>query len=293
MSIFSPFSEGNGKIPHKSPIPSKRTQLFLHVLSEKWTSIIGLSLAYSLVLSPEILWMFVHLLFLERQASSATLFSAGQLLLFASVLVILSIISGPGLAVLARWSRDLARFRPLSPRHFVCQALKTCWKEGLILSFFSALLPILAVFAWIYLGAFQIGLLRTLLGAGLCLFFLLLFLLSPSLWSMAVTYQLSFSSMLVNANYMTLRQFGKAVFIRFLSILPELFSILLCLSNALSFDLVCSALLAYYMFFGFGFRSILLASFGSFLCETYLNPRIPGAGIDIGLASERVTPRDV
>lgn len=136
MSIFSPFSEGNGKIPHKSPIPSKRTQLFLHVLSEKWTSIIGLSLAYSLVLSPEILWMFVHLLFLERQASSATLFSAGQLLLFASVLVILSIISGPGLAVLARWSRDLARFRPLSPRHFVCQALKTCWKEGLILSFF-------------------------------------------------------------------------------------------------------------------------------------------------------------
>ena len=47
MSIFSPFSEGNGKIPHKSPIPSKRTQLFLHVLSEKWTSIIGLSLAYS------------------------------------------------------------------------------------------------------------------------------------------------------------------------------------------------------------------------------------------------------
>lgn len=112
MSIFSPFSEGNGKIPHKSPIPSKRTQLFLHVLSEKWASIIGLSLAYSLVLSPEILWMFVHLLFLERQASSATLFSAGQLLLFASVLVILSIISGPGLAVLARWSRDLARFVP-------------------------------------------------------------------------------------------------------------------------------------------------------------------------------------
>lgn len=293
MGIFSPFSTGNKKEAKESSTPSGRIQLFFHVLSDKWMSVIGLSLGYSLVLLPKILWVFVHLLFLEGQYPSAALFSAGQLCLFASVLVFLSAISGPGLAVLARWSRDLARCHLLSPLHTVRQTLRTCWKEGLILSLFSALLPIFAIFAWIYLESFQGGSLQTLLAAGLCLFFLLLFLLGPSLWCMAVTYQLSFSSMLVNANYMTLRQFGKAVFIRFLCILPEVFSVLLCLSNALSFDFVCSTLLAYYMFFGFGLRSVLLASFGNFLCESYLNPRIPGAGIDIGLASERVTPHDI
>lgn len=293
MGIFSPFSTGNKKEAAESFVPSKRTQLFFHVLSNNWMSVIGLSLGYSLVLLPEILWVFVHLLFLEGQHPFATLFSADQLFLFASVMVFLSAISGPGLAVLARWSRDLARCHLFSPFHTVRQALRTCWKEGLVLSFFSALLPIFAIFAWIYLGSFQGAPLQTLLAAGLCLFFLILFLLGPSLWSMAVTYRLSFSSMLVNANYMTLRQFGKAVFIRLLSILPEVFSVLLCFTNALSFDFVCSALLAYYILFGFGLRSILLASFGNFLCESYLNPIIPGAGVDIGLASERVTPHDI
>lgn len=291
MRLFNPFQLSEQPDSSADLRPVKRSHLFYRVFRDEWPCLITLSLFYTLVYLPALIWLFLNFLLLEHHFYEGNLsLDSHWLFQFLLILSCCIAISGPGAAALSRCSRNLARgqHRPLLSTMW--DALRSGWKQGLFCSVLSALLPLLCYFSSVYFLSFPNS---PLMLAAFCVFLLVLLygtILLPSLWVMIPTYDLPISSMIANANYMTLRQFGKALSIRILASLPELFGFFLCLTNPLSVNLVFSIVAAYYIFFGFGLRSLLLSSFGNFLCETYLNPKIPGSWVDIGLSSERQIP---
>jgi len=277
--------------PDNSPFdrPATRKMLLRTMLSEHKFDIFFFSLAYTVVFLPACIWIFLAGLFLKSALSGGPPLPDQFLLLFILILFPALSVSGPGAAGLFRVARNWMRNQPLHPFRVFQSAVRDSWKNGLLLSGITGLLPILTFFAWIYYGSYH----NTPLIFAAFLAFLFLDLLwlcmRPCLEVMAVTYSLPFPQMLWNGVYLTLRHPLKSLKMLLLAVLPDFITLLFCWSYPNTMMQLFAALSAYYVLYGFGLRQLLFAAYGNFLCEEYLNPHIPGAQINIGMRSEKQT----
>lgn len=293
-NFFHSYFYGNSgrKDFTEADLPANRLQLFRDVFSVRRGSMLGLNLLMLLYHLPILFWTFLNLVQIYQIDPAAD--NPGQAMLgvlFSYLLVMapLAIFTGPfslGAGyVLRTWARDEHSFA-LSD---FGSALKSNWKQGLLLGAAKGIAPLLVyICARFYIGMAGQSLLFYLPLALVLIVFLLWELSAHLLPAMIVTYDLRFFQHVKNAALMTLAELPRSILIRIAILGVPLLMLLAALlfPGALGWITGLGAVL--YALILLAFNGLISASFANYLCEKYLNPRIEGARTDIGLRPNEV-----
>ena len=105
----------------------------------------------------------------------------------------------------------------------------------------------------------------------------------PALWGLLVLYRMPFFHMIKNAVFLALGDILRSTFFRILALLPALLllALALCFPKLLITGTMCVLVIT--VFFGLSFSRLLQSAYANFIFETYINPRIPGMPVRIGL----------
>ena len=162
--------------------------------------------------------------------------------------------------------------------------------QSLGFSVVEAAMPLAAYSALHYYGA-----LGDSAGAGYYVLFglialsvLFALLMRQLVYTLLVTYRLSFGQIIKNAFLITFLELPRSVLTLLINLIPvAAAALLLWLLPAYSGLLVVLAL-AYYALFGIAMERFVSAAFANRALEKHINAKLSGARVDIGMASERV-----
>ncbi len=281
----------------EADLPKNRLELFGTVLRVRLGSMVGLNLVYLICWLPAIGWSFLNLLqFWHGSLLAPENFGAYlESLLFTYFLILapLIAITGPfnvGISyVLRNWARDEHSFAFSD----AWSAVKANWKQGLLYGILSGIAPLIAFIAIdFYSDLANVTPLAILPMAVTLIAAVIWFLSSPILPTMIVTYRQSFPGIVKNGILMSLAALPRALALRLLTLaLP-----LLLVISALFFPSVLNWLgpvvLVLYTLIGITFNKLIWASHANALCEKYLNSKIHGARVNIGLQSQHKVEED-
>lgn len=266
-------------------LPATRMQLFWEVLKVRRGSMVSLNLIYLLCWLPAAAWSYLNLVQLSAIAAGVSDASLASLA-FTYLLILCPLIAltGPFTMGAARVMRNWARDEHSYTFSDYWEGVRKNWRQGLLYGLICGALPLLLCIC----AAFYLN-----LAEGSALFYLPLAvtLAAALMWSLSsqlmpaliVGYRLGFGGVVRNAALMTLAALPRAIAIKLATrLVPGALLILLLLAPAALRWAVPAALVLYAVFL-LSFNALIAASYANALCEKYLNPRIEGAGVDIGL----------
>ena len=262
-------------------LPSNRLQLFKDVLMVRKGNMVSLNFLYLLIWIPAVTWTLMNILQLQVQPVEL---HSSLALTYLLLLCPMIFITGPfriGVSyVMRNWARDEHAFAFL---HFKA-GMKANWKQALLLSLIDGLLPLVVyVCVYFYSGMAKDSVLFYL-PISLVLIAAALWVLSAQLLpTLIVTYELSFPQAVRNAFLMTMATLPKAILIKLATLALPVLSILMMLVFPAALNYVLPIVIVLYAIFMLSFNKLVTASYANMLCEKYLNPRIDGAQVDIGL----------
>ncbi len=269
-------------------LPANRFQLFREVLKVRRGNMVGLNFLYLLCWIPAALWSFLNLVQLTAIAEGTSAITPGNLLYsYLLVLFPLIAITGPFTMGVSRVMRNWARDEHAYAFGDFIAGVKENWKQGLLYSLVCGAVPLLLfICVSFYSGMlaasplFYLPLVVTLIVA-------LLWNLSAQLMpALIVSYRLRFTGVVRNAVLMTLAALPKAIGVKLATLaIPAVLLLLMQLAPAALRWAVPAALVLYAVFY-LSFNRLILASYSNACCEKYLNAKIEGAGVNIGLRDE-------
>ena len=207
-----------------------------------------------------------------------------QLVLFAIPCIL---ITGPvetGLAYITRnWARDEHAFIWSDFK----DAVKENWKQGLGVSAITSVVPITIYVCWNFYG----GMADT---NGF--FFIIpqiLVLMLGLLWSlgvmymypMIVTYKLRFTQLIRNGLMLGMGRLPQTAGVRLLALVPSIILFLLLLFTSIGMYAIIVWVL-YYVIIGVALSRFVNASLTNAVFDKFINPRIDGAKVNMGLNTE-------
>ena len=269
-------------------LPTNRFQLFREVLKVRRGNMVGLNFLYLLCWIPTALWSFLNLVQLTAIAEGLSDATLGDLL-FSYLLVLFPLIAitGPFTMGVSRVMRNWARDEHADTFGDFLAGVKENWKQGLLYSLICGALPLL-VFICVnfYTGMLQASPLFYL-PLAVTLIAALLWSLSAQLMpALIVSYRLRFTGVVRNAVLMTLAVLPKAIGVKLITLaIPAILLLLMQFVPAAMRWAVPAALVLYAIFY-LSFNRLILASYSNACCEKYLNAKIEGAGVNIGLRDE-------
>ena len=290
MSFFKNYFYGKSgqRDFTEQDLPTNRFQLFREVLKVRRSSMVGLNFLYLLCWIPAVLWSFLNLVQLTAIAEGLSDATLGDLL-FSYLLVLfpLTAITGPFTMGVSRVMRNWARDEHADTFGDFLAGVKENWKQGLLYSLICGALPLL-VFICVnfYSGMLQASPLFYL-PLAVTLIVALLWSLSAQLMpALIVSYRLRFTGVVRNAVLMTLAVLPKAIGVKLITLaIPAILLLLMQFVPAAMRWAVPAALVLYAIFY-LSFNRLILASYSNACCEKYLNAKIEGAGVNIGLRDE-------
>ena len=285
MNLFEKiYNQGNRREYTPEDKPETRMELLRLVLKDRFFGLIPLNLVLLALYLPAVVWgvtgFFYILQALGPDGTFADFISLSRT--WVLILIPCIAITGPVSCAMSILMRNLARDNARMKKAASMDALKGNWKQALLLSGITALMPALVWAAASYyvplLGRYaSVPLLLT------GLVFAIWMLALPTLYMMIGTYELRLIEQIKNALALTLSKLPLVAGLRLLCMLPGML-MLLCLfigSKLLSILLFIGCV--YYIFFGFGLAKLLYAFMANKLCEENLNTMIDGAGTRIGM----------
>lgn len=276
--------------------PKTRKALLRQVFCDRFLNLPPLNLCYLLFWLPAIALtcIFVGMLVLSESVEMSKQLRA----LYLALLFPCVAITGLGRAGIVRVMREIACDRYLGNSWSIFwNAVKGNWKQALAVAAVSGAIPPLLSTAWsVYFPKLCDGSYFSAVPLViLCCAALIWLLVQPCLYHMLVTYELPLTVQIRNAMLLTLKKVFHAAGILLLEWLPP--AVLILLLSRLDpagwpAALLSSVLLLYYLAAGLAVNQLLNESFTNWICETEINVKIPGAHVDIGLASECKIPGD-
>ena len=276
----------------EADLPTNRMQLFRDTLHVRKGNMMGLNLLYLLIWIPAILWTFLNLvqLYQAPYEDPAALGEFFHQVAFSYLLVLFPLvgITGPfnmGVSfVLRNWARDEHSFAFADFK----SAMKANWKQGLLFSAVSGLIPLVSyVGIRFYMGMAGVSPLFYLPLAILLIAAALWYLSSSILPTMIVTYDQGFIALVRNAILMTMAALPRAIGIRLATLAIPILVAICAFSIPGILSWVSGAAVILYAIILPVFNKFICASHANALCETYLNPKIEGARVNIGLRPEK------
>lgn len=294
MGFFDRFYYGKaGKRDYSEmDMPKNRVSLFFLVLKDHFFDLIKVNFLQLLFWLPFLIWTYINLMaiqsidtqtLLAMENGTQELMSAmgGYFMMWLIGLIPCIAITGPSSAgaayVMRNWARDQHAFLFSDYK----DAFKSNWKQALPVSIITALVPVLTYTAVVYYGTLASS--NILMMVPLVLVFsatLMWVLMLPLLYPMMIGYELKFSALLKNALFMAVARLPQLLMARLITFLPiaALF-IGLYVGNGV----VILVVSLYYMLFGFAFSRLVYASVANSVFDKFLNPRIEGAQVGMGL----------
>ncbi len=294
MGLFDRFYYGKaGKRDYSEmDMPKTRVSLFFLVLKDHFFDLVKVNLLQLIFWIPFILWTYINLTVIQNIDANALLAAedgSGQLTSILSSYLIIYLIglipcialTGPSSAgaayIMRNWARDQHAFLLSDFK----DAFKGNWKQALLTSVITALIPVLAYTAVVFYGEMassnMVMLLPLIVVLSATLMWALMLVL---IYPMMIGYELKFFGVIKNAFLMAAARLPQMLCARVITFIP----IAILLYGLLVGNmLVAVCVLLYYVFFGFALSRLVYASFANGIFDKYLNPHIEGAPTNMGL----------
>lgn len=294
MSFFDRLYYGKaGKRDYSEmDMPKNRMSLFFLVLKDHIFDLVKVNVLQLLFWLPFLFWTYLNVFALQnidaetilaQENGSMKLLSSmsGYLVMWLIGLIPCVLITGPSSAgsayIMRNWARDQHAFLFSDYK----DAFRSNWKQALGVSCISGLVPVLAYTAVTYYGQMASANLLMIVPLVLVLSMTLLWtLMLPLLYPMMVGYELRFGQLLKNAFLMASACLPQILFARLVTLVPVA---ILALGIYIGNGIVVLVMSLYYMLFGFAFSRLVYASVANGVFDKYLNPRIEGAQVGMGL----------
>ncbi len=287
MSFFKNYFYGKSgqRDFTEQDLPTNRMQLFREVLKVRRSSMVGLNFLYLLCWIPAILWSYLNLVQLSAIAAGISDANLGDLIYsYLLVLFPLSAITGPFTMGISRVLRNWARDEHAYAAGDYFAGVKENWRQGLLYGLINGALPLLVCICWNFYTGMAGGSPLFYLPLAIALIAGLLWILSAQLMpTLIVTYRLRFTGVVRNAVLMTLAALPKAIAVKIATLAIPVVLLLLMQFAPAALRWAVPAALVLYAIFWLSFNRLITASYANACCEKYLNPKIEGAGVDIGL----------
>ena len=267
-------------------MPANRFQLFRTTVGVRWGAMVGLNLLYVLIWLPAVIWTFINYLVIVQTMEAGT-YNLGYLTMYFAVMIPLIGITGPFTAGVSYVTRNWARDQHSFVLSDFWDAVKGNWKQAFGVSFITGLVPFLVYMSYAYYGQMMSQYMFFVIPMGLVFMVALVWILSLELvYTMMVTYSLSFRNLLRNSILLTIARLPFALAIKLATLAITILAyVLLCIFPDIQVYVILVWAL-YYLVFGLSFNRMIYASYANAQCEKYLNSKIEGAQTNIGLRPE-------
>ena len=308
----------------KEDLPHTRRQLFFDTLKTRLSGLCRINLLYMLIFLPAMILIMFHftnllsitsnLMMIEQNDYAGyveTLTEAeqeitltedqynelknsgiryndyldGTILRLLIWLIPCIAITGPftaGLSYVTRnWARDEHAFIWTDFK----DAMKANWKQALVLSSITSILPLLVYLGWTFYG--QMAAKNPIMFVPQVLVVLVAFLWAISITYMhplAITYELKMKDLIRNGLLLGVARLPMSVAIRLMHCIPAVIGGLLMWFWNPMYGIML--LFGYYALIGFSLSRFITASYTNAVFDRYINPRIEGAKVDQGLYKE-------
>ena len=273
-------------------MPKSRVSLFFLVLKDHLFDLVKVNVLQLVFWLPFLIWTFLSLSAMQAMDAEAILAHengamelASSMLGFVTMWLLGAIpclaITGPSSAgaayIMRNWARDQHAFLFSDFK----DAFKGNWKQALGVSCVTALVPMLTYTAVSFYGQMAASSAVMLVPLVLVLVMALLWtLMLPLIYPMIVGYELRLRDVVKNAFLMASASLPGLLLARLVTFIPIA---VLVIGLYMGSSAVLLAVSLYYMLFGFAFSRLVYASVANGVFDKYLNPRIEGAPVGLGL----------
>ena len=294
MNSFYYGKSGKGDYTPEN-LPTNRWQLFWEMLRVRLSALVRLNLMYMVPWLPTMIVLMIgalsFLTSLNNMVDSGEAIAVGELLggVVAPTLLLLVpciTITGPftsGVCYVTRnWARDEHAFIWSDFK----DAVKENWKQGIVLSLVTSLVPIIVYTCWNFYGS---------LASTQSAFMMVpqvLVLMVGVIWYLAITYmhplivsyKLKMKDVLRNGVLLAIARLPMSVGIRLLHCLPMVIGVGLAFFVSPMYCIL--GLFAYYLIIGFSLSRFVTASYTNGVFDRFINSKIEGAVVNRGLNTE-------
>lgn len=284
----------------KEDLPKNRWQLFWEMLRIRFAGLMRLNLMYAVAWLPVILVTMLSVFALVAGLSQVN--EAGETVLLTGeearslltslafgwlLLMIPSIaITGPFTAGVSYVTRNWARDEHAFVWSDFKDAVKTNWKQALLVSFITSLMPIILYVCWTFYGSMTAQSAFFVVPQVLAVMLVVVwFLAAVYMYPLMVTYKLKFKDLVRNALLLSVGRLPQSVGLRVLAAVPLLIgAAVILLSGQVQWAVL--GLMLYYILIGYSLSRFIYASYTNAVFDKYINSRIDGAPVNRGLSQE-------
>lgn len=273
-------------------MPKNRISLFFLVFKDHFFDLVKVNLLQLVFWIPFLVWTFINIVaiqsvdaqtMLAAENGSSQLMSAvaGYMVMWLIGIIPCVAITGPSSAgaayVMRNWARDQHAFLFSDFK----DAFKENWKQALLVSAISSVIPVFGYAAVVYYGDMASHNILMVLPmifvlSAMLMWVLMLVLLYP----MMVGYELKSSHLIKNALLMASASLPKMLLARIFTLIPIVVFLYGMLMGSTTIPMIISM---YYILFGFALSRLIYASFANDVFDRFLNPKIEGALVRQGL----------
>ncbi len=309
MGLFQRFYYGKAGQADFNPddLPKNRKELFMAMLRIRFSGLITQNLIYLVFCLPAIIVCFQAFILLNSIAAAimedASLLDQFAREWFSYVALLLAILipclglAGVGASgcmyVLRNWARDQHAFG-LSD---IKDSIKANWKQGLAFGLLTGVIDLVCFVGWYFYrqqaamaGSVVQAALMSVLEGLMIIILCVWWLMNMVAYPMMITYDMKFGTLLRNCAILVIARLPQSVGIWLLSLAPTIICAAVLLLTGTSWALLAWILI--YLLIGFSFSGFLYASYANSLFDKYLNPRIDGAPMNMGLRSSEYDDED-
>lgn len=290
MNSFYYGKSGKGDYTPEN-LPTNRWQLFWEMLRVRLSALVRLNLMYVVPWLPTMIVLMIgalsFLTSLNNMVDSGEVIAVGELLggVVAPTLLLLVpciTITGPftsGVCYVTRnWARDEHAFIWSDFK----DAVKENWKQSLVISFITSLVPLMLYVCWNFYGAMANSNAFMVVPQVLTMMIGLMWCLGVTYFHpLIVSYKLRMRDVMRNGLLLAVARLPMSIGLRLLHALPMIIGVVLMLFVSPMYCML--GLFAYYLLIGFSLSRFVTASYTNAVFDKYINAKIEGAVVNRGL----------
>lgn len=299
MNNFYYGKSGKGDF-NKEDLPTNRWQLFWEMLRVRFSALIRLNLMYVVAWLPTMIVLMIGAMSLLTGMATEdgqvvdNVLELAQSILFSTLVLLIPCVTitgivTPGVAYVTRnWSRDEHAFIWSDFK----DAVKENWKQGLVLSLVTSLVPLIVYTCWNFYGSLAST------QSAVMIVPQVLVLMVGVIWYLALTYmhplivsyKLKLKDVLRNGVLLAIARLPMSVGIRLLHCVPMIIGVGLAFFVSPMYCVL--GLFAYYLIIGFSLSRFVTASYTNAVFDRFINSKIEGAVVNRGLNTEEDDDED-
>lgn len=266
-------------------LPDSRVKLFFEMLRIHFGGICAVNLMYLVFSIPAILWTFINYAVLMSVELDASAISGNMVVYLLGMVPCLALagVGAPGqMYILRNWARDQHAFMFSDFK----DAVKGNWKQGLVVGLINGVSLLVSYVAMVYYGQMSAQSFIWVVPQMMVLMILVLWwMINMLIFNMMVTYDMTLKVLIRNCALIVLARLPWS-----LLFLAGSFLVPLAIAYFVPYGYLVIILL--YLVAGFGLTGFIYASYGNSCFDKYLNPKIEGAPVNMGLRDKSLDEDD-